>query len=378
MELGELGENWDAFGKIDPLWAILTEPEKRWGGWDPVEFFGTGRQEIDRVMKYIDTLGVHVRRQRALDFGCGVGRLTQALCAYFDECAGLDIAPSMIEQARRFNRYGDRCSYFLNQRDDLSLFPDNHFDFILTVIVLQHMDPQYIRAYLAEFMRILAPGGLAYIHVPGQWDQLITELLPPSGYRARISLLKPPRVLQPESEAIVHAQVENMGDAAWPSLGPTYAQRQIRLANRWLDSDGNIAVADDDRVGLPRGGVAPGESVELRLNVRAPAAAGRYSLEVDLVQEGVTWFQDRGSPVARTPVHVRRGRRPLAAIMRRIVGPKSIPDQSAPETGTPQMEMYVLPEPEVRQIVLDNGGRIIDVQERTGGDFRHFFYCVSK
>jgi SAM-dependent methyltransferase len=130
MELGELQKNWDAFGKTDPLWAILTEPSKRYGGWDPAEFFASGRAEIAGVMQRLRVLGVALRPGRALDFGCAVGRLTQALCEHFDECVGVDIAPSMIEHARRFNQFEDRCRYVLNGADDLAVLPDAYFDFI--------------------------------------------------------------------------------------------------------------------------------------------------------------------------------------------------------------------------------------------------------
>ena len=65
------------------LWAILTEPSKWFGRWDEGEFFETGVKQIAGVMETIQSLGIDVARGRALDFGCGVGRLTQALCDAF-------------------------------------------------------------------------------------------------------------------------------------------------------------------------------------------------------------------------------------------------------------------------------------------------------
>ena len=87
-----------------PPRAILTEPDKRHGGWDVEEFFASGRAEVDEAIGRLGALGLRPRRGRALDFGCGVGRLTQALAWHFDECVGVDIAPSMVEHARRYNR----------------------------------------------------------------------------------------------------------------------------------------------------------------------------------------------------------------------------------------------------------------------------------
>jgi len=143
MDLVELQRNWDRFGNEDPLWAILTDPSKKGNKWDVDDFFKSGVEEIKGVMEYLEHLHLDVSRERALDFGCGVGRLTQALADYFKAVAGVDIAPSMIDHAIRFNRFGERCKYVVNQTDDLSIFKDETFSFIYSNIVLQHMEPKY-------------------------------------------------------------------------------------------------------------------------------------------------------------------------------------------------------------------------------------------
>jgi len=169
MDLKELGRNWNRFGKQDPLWAIISYPEKKGGKWAPEDFFQMGRDEISLLYKYLAGLNLPLPRQHALDFGCGVGRLSQALAADFDMVSGVDIAPSMIKLARRYNRYEHRCRYFLNERDDLSLFPDNRFDFVISLITLQHIHPRYIRQYLIDFLRVLSPSGVLYFQLPSQY-----------------------------------------------------------------------------------------------------------------------------------------------------------------------------------------------------------------
>lgn len=42
MELEDLKQHWDCFGKTDPLWAILTDPERKSNRWNVEEFVGTG------------------------------------------------------------------------------------------------------------------------------------------------------------------------------------------------------------------------------------------------------------------------------------------------------------------------------------------------
>jgi SAM-dependent methyltransferase len=150
------------------LWAILVHPEKTGRRWDPDEFFTTGVHEIASVMGRLDRWGLPVSRRRALDFGCGVGRLTQPLADHFEEVRGVDISPVMLEQARHFNRHGDRCQYVWNNQSDLRMFADRSMDLIYSKITLQHIRPRRVRAYLKEFLRVLAPGGLLLFQLPSR------------------------------------------------------------------------------------------------------------------------------------------------------------------------------------------------------------------
>ncbi len=148
------------------MWAILSDPSQRGGKWDRDAFFATGRDHVAEALDHLARVGAEPKPGRALDFGCGIGRLTQALAERFDRVDGVDIAPSMIEQADALNRHGDHVSYHVNDRDDLSLFPDGSFDLVLSVIVLQHIENRYKTRYLQEFVRLLAPGGVALFTVP--------------------------------------------------------------------------------------------------------------------------------------------------------------------------------------------------------------------
>src|SRR5215471_11410746 len=169
MEFSELRQHWNTFGKEDPLWAILTRDDARHQRWDVVEFFATGVTEIGTLMKRLEALGLPRMRRRALDFGCGVGRLTQALCGHFEEIVGVDIAPSMIRLAKAHNRHGRHCRYRVNKTADLRSFGDDHFDLIYSNLVLQHMRPDFARAYIQEFVRVVAPDGLVVFGLPSEW-----------------------------------------------------------------------------------------------------------------------------------------------------------------------------------------------------------------
>jgi ubiquinone/menaquinone biosynthesis C-methylase UbiE len=162
----ELRENWQSLGTDDPLWAILNDPRAKGGKWSVNEFLQTGQMEIDRVFSWLDEQGLSaINYGRALDFGCGAGRLTQALAKRFDRCSGVDVAASMLEAARKLDP-PQNCEFVLNERSDLSVFPDKSFDFIYSSIVLQHIPHPFAIAYIAEFCRLLAPNGLLVFQIP--------------------------------------------------------------------------------------------------------------------------------------------------------------------------------------------------------------------
>lgn len=177
MNLEASQKNWDQLAKEDAFWAILTDPFKKHGRWQPEEFFQTGVAEINKVMEDLARQGLTPGKDRALDFGCGAGRLSQALAAWFKEVHGVDVSSSMIELANRFNKQPDRCHYHLNADGHLRRFPDGHFDFLYSVITLQHIEPQFQKQYLREFFRVLKPGGIAVFQLLTAigWRQLVPD-----------------------------------------------------------------------------------------------------------------------------------------------------------------------------------------------------------
>ncbi|MBN1897254.1 MAG: class I SAM-dependent methyltransferase [Spirochaetes bacterium] len=158
--------NWNEMASISPWWTVLNLDKYKSDDFEKKEFFKTGEKEIELVMQHLKELKIRWKSDNLLDFGCGVGRLTQALCPHFKHCTGVDISDKMIEVANRFNRYPDRCTYLVNQKDDLKLFSDNQFDIIYSSIVLQHIKKGLIYRYFKEFVRIMKPGGLFVFQLP--------------------------------------------------------------------------------------------------------------------------------------------------------------------------------------------------------------------
>ncbi len=167
MGLHRLERDWEDLATLDPLWAILADPNRQHGRWDLEEFFATGVREVSELLRAAEELGCTPDRGRALDFGCGVGRLTRALSAEFEECVGVDISGEMIRSARELNADRQNCRFLVNVAPDLTLFESGTFDFVLSLIVLQHMPSgQAALGYVAEFLRVLRPGGLLVFQLP--------------------------------------------------------------------------------------------------------------------------------------------------------------------------------------------------------------------
>lgn len=167
MPLASHKEDWEELAKLDPLWAICSDPKGKHGRWDLDEFFQSGEAITADVMESAERLRRPRDRASALDFGCGVGRITRALAQCFDECIGVDISEEMVTEARDLNRSVPNCSFIVNTVDHLGAFGDNRFDFVYTKAVLQHLpDTRVIRAYIAEFVRVLKPGGLLVFQLP--------------------------------------------------------------------------------------------------------------------------------------------------------------------------------------------------------------------
>lgn len=160
MSLDHTRDVFEEWGRDDPMYAVLTRKGYADGGWDREAFFRRGREEIAEIMARVDGLGLRPDRRRALDFGCGAGRLTQALAEEFDEVVGLDIAESMVRAARHYNRHGDRVRYQVNTGDRLAGLDDASFDFVYSSKTLQHIPPVHARRYIAELVRVLRPGGV--------------------------------------------------------------------------------------------------------------------------------------------------------------------------------------------------------------------------
>lgn len=142
-------------------------------------------------------------------------------------------------------------------------------------------------------------------------DPTAPRALPDNGFKAEITLASPPARLRAGEKTTLQVRIRNASDAMWYARGAevnTSPSNKFYLAagDRWLSAGDEKLVTDmDGRYGLNRD-LKPGEETELPLLITAPKEPGDYLLEVDLLQEQVAWFHEKGSPMARTKVTVVR------------------------------------------------------------------------
>jgi SAM-dependent methyltransferase len=163
--MADSDSQWKAWGKADPYFGVWTDERFRAANIEDNReaFFSTGERNIgiflERAQKYFGP----VAAGRALDFGCGVGRLTLPLAQQFSSVVGVDISDDMLGEARRnCAGRGITNAEFVLSDDELSRV-QGRFDLVLSYIVLQHLPVERGMKVADRLLGLVAPGGIAIL-----------------------------------------------------------------------------------------------------------------------------------------------------------------------------------------------------------------------
>jgi SAM-dependent methyltransferase len=108
-------------------------------------------------------------RERVLEIGCGIGRMTVPLARRFASVTGIDVSGEMVRRASEVLRPFPHAEARLGNGVDLSGLADGSFDFVFSYLVLQHIpDAAIVHRYLAEIGRVLAPSGWCHVQLNGE------------------------------------------------------------------------------------------------------------------------------------------------------------------------------------------------------------------
>ena len=157
---------WKKFGEDDPYFGVISHDKFRRSRLDEDarrEFFDTGAAHVDRLFEIVRTVfHADVAPRRALDFGCGVGRVLIPLAARCGEVVGVDVSEGMLAEAKR--NCADRGITNAHLESSLGDVP-GRFDLVHSYIVLQHIPVRRGFAYIAAMLERLEDGGFGAIHV---------------------------------------------------------------------------------------------------------------------------------------------------------------------------------------------------------------------
>ncbi|CAE7563280.1 ubiG [Symbiodinium necroappetens] len=174
---------WAILGKTQAWWSVISVKELEGQRDLPKEqkqrFYASGIDHRDLILRDIEVNGTRPldKTSSVLDFGCGVGRLGMAFARKFAEVTCVDqsvfhlqIAKLEWQNQKQANpeshlSYG-QLDVKVSGPDLLAAVAGRRFDFVYSMIVLQHMVPPLQTVYLEQLCDILKPGGQGWVHIP--------------------------------------------------------------------------------------------------------------------------------------------------------------------------------------------------------------------
>lgn len=165
MAENEMEKDWDRRARQD---AVLYVADAARGD----NFFPDGTRQVKELtMPFFSQEGFNPEGKRALDIGCGIGRMDRGLAEMFAEVWGLDVSSEMIKKAKELNQNFPAIKFVKGNGIDLQQFQDDYFDFVFSYITFQHIpEKKIIKNYFKETYRVLKPGGLFKILLRRPWS----------------------------------------------------------------------------------------------------------------------------------------------------------------------------------------------------------------
>lgn len=124
-------------------------------------------------------------------------------------------------------------------------------------------------------------------------------LLPDADYKAELKFKNPESVathVKTGSSMTYDITITNQGHSTFPSFADSKGSGMVNLTCRTYRAGPKPQIDGGcNRSFLPRD-LKAGESVTIPLIVPAPPHSGNYEIHIELVHEGLLWFEDKGSP----------------------------------------------------------------------------------
>jgi SAM-dependent methyltransferase len=160
---------WERLGSERPFHSVLTEPRYLPGTFADAEreFWQSGESEATMLAGYLADLGlIKLEDASALEYGCGVGRVTVPLAGYLRNVTACDLSAPHLALARERAALMGRNNVRLLLLENPIEAEFAPCDLFYSRIVLQHNPPPIIGHLLRSLIRALNPGGLGIFQVP--------------------------------------------------------------------------------------------------------------------------------------------------------------------------------------------------------------------
>ena len=120
----------------------------------------------DSAIKWIRRSFPALHPRRILDLGCTVGHSTLPYVDAFPDAVvhGIDVAAPMLRYAHARAESLGKAVHFSQQNAEATCFPDEHFELIVSHILVHETSHAAIRRIMRECYRLLVPGGVV-VHV---------------------------------------------------------------------------------------------------------------------------------------------------------------------------------------------------------------------
>lgn len=159
---------WEKFGASDPYYGVYTDDRFKLAHIDQTardDFFSSGEAYVTQCFSVVKKeLDPNFEPRRALDFGCGVGRITVPLARRIDHVVGLDVSESMLVEAKENCQRSGLDNVDLLKSDDRLMNLNGSFDFIHSCHVFQHIPTDRGEAILTEMISHLTDDGIGALH----------------------------------------------------------------------------------------------------------------------------------------------------------------------------------------------------------------------
>lgn len=158
---------WEFYGEKDPYFAVNTISDMRSEKIDKDKiklFFEEGEEYVKKIWQEIEDHFISsFNPRRALDFGCGVARLTLPIAERSEQAVGVDISANMLKVAEQnANLFNINNVSFIKGDDYLSKIT-GEFDFIHSFVVFQHINPKIGEEIFRKMVQMLSEEGIGVL-----------------------------------------------------------------------------------------------------------------------------------------------------------------------------------------------------------------------